>query len=100
MIKATAGARTQPSKIFPKTIQLILATPFKIEMPIIAPTTACELDTGTNGIVGKPRFSKKLSSPRDANINKTIECDITAINAVVADRLPSWDPTVSITFLE
>lgn len=78
----------------------MLATPFKIEMPIIAPTTACELDTGTNGIVGKPRFSKKLSSPRDANINKTIECDITAINAVVADRLPSWDPTVSITFLE
>ena len=76
------------------------ANPFKIEIPIIAPTTACELDTGTNGIVGKPRFNKKFSSPRDANINKTIECDTTAISAVVADRLPSWDPTVSITFLE
>ena len=63
----------------------MLATPFKIEIPIIAPTTACELDTGTNGIVGKPRFNKNVSRPRDANINKTIECEITAIKAVVAD---------------
>ena len=38
--KATAGAKIHPSMIFPKTAQFILATPFKIEMPIIAPTTA------------------------------------------------------------
>ena len=98
--KATAGAKIHPSMIFPKTAQFILATPFKIEMPIIAPTTAWELETGTNGIVGNPRLDKNVSRPRDANINKTIECDITAIKAVVAERLPSWDPTVSITFRE
>ena len=71
-----------------------------MDMPIMAPTTACELETGTNGIVGKPRFNKNVSRPRDANINKTIECAITAIKAVVAERLPSCDPTVSITFRE
>ena len=71
-----------------------------MDMPIMAPTTACELETGTNGIVGKPRFSKNVSRPRDANINNTIECAITAIKAVVAERLPSCDPTVSITFRE
>ena len=67
---------------------------------MIAPTTACELETGTNGIVGNPRFNKNVSRPRDANINRTIECEITAIKAVVAERLPSWDPTVSITLRE
>ena len=60
-IKAATGAKIHPSKIFPKTAQFILATPFKMDMPIMAPTTACELETGTNGIVGKPRFNKNVS---------------------------------------
>ena len=42
-------------------------------MPITAPTTACELETGTRGIEGKFIDCKKLLIPCEANKNKTIE---------------------------
>jgi len=52
-------------------------------MPKIAPTTACELETGTSGIVGSPYLESKASSPCEAKRNKTIECEITATRADV-----------------
>ena len=70
---AATGVMTHPNIILARTNQRIAAAPCKIEMPTIAPTTAWELDTGTNGIVGSPSPASQASNPTDANMNKTIE---------------------------
>ena len=51
---ATTGVTIQPAIIFPKTCHFTAVIPCKMDIPKIAPTTACELETGTNGIVGSP----------------------------------------------
>ena len=62
----------------------------------MAPTIACELETGTSGMVGNPWSASQASSPREANIINTIECDITAMKAAVGDSRPRSPPTVII----
>ena len=80
---ATTGVTIQPAIIFPKTCHFTAVIPCKMDIPKIAPTTACELETGTNGIVGSPYFSNNASSPCEAKRNRTIEWEITAIKADV-----------------
>ena len=70
---AATGVITHPNIIFARTNQRIAEAPCRIEMPTIAPTTAWELDTGTNGIVGNPSPANQVSNPTEANMNKTIE---------------------------
>ncbi len=66
-------------------------------MPRTAPTTACELDTGTSGMVGKSRLKRNASRPREANRNSTIEWDMTTTQAATGDNGSSPPPTVSMT---
>ncbi len=49
-----AGVAAQPRQILPSIAHFMPAKPFSMPMPTMAPTTACELDTGTRGIVGSP----------------------------------------------
>lgn len=73
-IQAITGVTIQPSPIPPRTRQHIPRPPLIIAIPITAPTTACELDIGTKGIVGKLLEAKIASNPCDAKRNNTIEC--------------------------
>ena len=50
---AMTGRITQPSAILPAMPHLTSFPPFKMPMPMTAPTIACELDTGTRGIEGR-----------------------------------------------
>jgi len=69
-------------------------------MPTMAPTTACELDTGTSGIVGSPALASMCSSPSEANRNSTMEWEITTTQAATGESVIRLSPTVSMTFFE
>ena len=53
------GVVIQPIEIFPSTRHRTLRPPLSRPIPMTAPTTACELDTGTRGIVGRPLLARK-----------------------------------------
>ena len=46
------GVVTQPNATLPNKIQRIPRPPLAMPMPMTAPMTACELDTGTSGSDG------------------------------------------------
>ena len=94
------GNVNQPIVILPAIPHCTSFPPFNKPIPITAPTTACELETGTSGIDGRFIDCKKLLIPCEANKNKTIECDITTINAATGDIFNKSFPTVNITLLE
>ena len=49
MIAAITGSVNQPIVIFPAISHCTSFPPFNKPIPITAPTTACELETGTRG---------------------------------------------------
>ena len=53
IIAAIIGSVTHPIEILPAIDHCTSLPPFNKPIPITAPTTACELDTGTRGIEGK-----------------------------------------------
>ena len=65
----------------------MLLSPFANPIPMIAPTTACELETGTNGIVGRLSDNNRFCNETEPNRNSTKELDSTTINAVAGDIL-------------
>ena len=67
------GRATHPIEIFLAIDHCTSLPPFNKPIPIIPPTTACELETGTRGIDGRLIDCKKLLIPCEANKNKTIE---------------------------
>ena len=67
---------------------------------MMAPTTACELETGTSGMVGRPREESQLSRPTEENRNSTSPWAMTTIRAEMGESWNSRDPTVSITRFE
>ena len=60
---AMTGRINHPSAILPAIPHFTSLPPFNIPMPMIAPTIAWELDTGTRGIEGKLIEFKKLLMP-------------------------------------
>ena len=73
IIPAMIGSANQPIVILPAIDHCTSLPPFNKPIPMTAPTTACELETGTSGIEGKFIDCKKLLIPCEANKNKTIE---------------------------
>ena len=69
-------------------------------MPMTAPTTACELDTGTSGMVGRSWLARKYSSPSEANRVSTMDCATTTTQAAIGDSGMIPPPTVIMTRLE
>ena len=65
-----------------------------------APTIACELETGTSGMVGRPCEASRRSSPSEANTNNTTECAMTTTQAATGDIGTIPLPTVNITRFE
>ena len=65
-----------------------------------APTTACELETGTSGMVGRSCAASRRSRSSEANANNTMECAITTTQAATADIGTMPLPTVNITRFE
>ena len=100
MIAAITGSANQPIVILPAIDHCTSFPPFNKPIPMTAPTTAWELETGTKGIEGRFIDCKKLLIPWDANKNKTIEWEITTINAATGDIFNKSFPTVNITLLE
>ena len=70
---AITGRRNHPIEILPAISHCTSFPPLRIPIPMTAPTTACELETGTRGIAGKFIECKKLLIPCEANRNNTIE---------------------------
>ena len=97
---AMTGRITQPKAILPATPHFTSFPPFRIPMPMIAPTMAWELDTGTRGIEGRFMEFKKLLIPWEAKTNNTIEWEMTTIKAATGDNRSRSLPTVNMTFLE
>ena len=60
---AITGRITQPIAILPAIPHFTSFPPFRIPIPMTAPTIACELDTGTRGIEGRFIEFKKLLIP-------------------------------------
>ena len=60
---AIIGRITQPKAIRLAIPHFTSFPPFRIPMPMTAPTIACELDTGTRGIEGRFMEFKKLLMP-------------------------------------
>ena len=60
---AITGKITQPIVILPAIFHCTSFPPFRIPIPMTAPTIACELDTGTRGIEGRFIEFKKLLIP-------------------------------------
>jgi len=94
------GVITHPRPIFLRMPKLIFLPPLANPIPITAPTTACELETGTKGKEGKPIFVNQIFKFSDANKNKTVELESTTIKAAIGDILYILLPTVIITCLE
>jgi len=94
------GVSNQPKPIELSTRQRILVLPVKTPIPTIAPITACELETGTSGMVGKPCPFKKLSKPCEANRKSTMECAVTTTQAETGDSDTISCPIVIMTFFE
>ena len=94
------GVDTQPALILPSIPKFIFLPPFAITIPITAPTTACELDTGTSGKEGRLIDSKNIFRSFEANTNSTIELAITTPSASIGDNLKILFPTVDITLFE
>ena len=94
------GNVNQPIVILPAIPHCTSLPPFNKPIPMTAPTTACELETGTSGIDGRFIDCKKLLIPWEANKNKTIEWEITTIKAATGDIFNKSFPTVNITLFE
>ena len=67
MNAAIIGSTTHPMAILPAISHCTSFPPLRIPIPMTAPTTACELETGTRGIAGKFMECKKLLIPCEAN---------------------------------
>ena len=63
------GVAIHPNSIFNVMPQLTPLPPLSKPNPKIAPITACVLETGTRGKVGKPCDCKKICNPFDENKN-------------------------------
>ena len=70
---AITGRITHPNAILLAMPHFTSFPPFRIPMPMTAPTIAWELDTGTRGIEGRFIEFKKLLMPCEAKTNNTIE---------------------------
>ena len=88
----------QPKAMRPKVDQRTQVPPFIIPMPMTAPITACELETGTRGKDGRPLLVKKCCNPCEANKNKTKDWETTTIQATRGDMDIRLFPTVLMTF--
>ena len=98
IMPALSGVKTHPHAIFFNTPKFIaLPPPLARPMPITAPTTAWELETGTRGIAGRPWVMRKRSRLSDANINKTRDSARTTTRALMGESLNISLPTVFIT---
>ena len=95
-----SGVKTQPIAILPILDTSMFRPPFARPIPIIAPTTACDCDTGTSGNAGRFLEVRKWYNPSYEKTNNTNELDRTTINALIGDNLNILFPTVFITFLE
>ena len=100
IIAAMIGSANQPIVILPAIDHWTSFPPFNKPIPMTAPTTAWELETGTSGMEGKFIDCKKLLIPWEANKNKTIEWEITTIKAATGDIFNKSLPTVNITLFE
>ena len=80
-----AGVVIQPRAMRHKMDQRMPRPPLAMPMPITAPITACELETGTSGSVGSPLEDNKFCKPCEANINKTKDWETTTIQAIIGD---------------
>ena len=65
------GVETQPQKTWPRMPTWMFRPPFAMPMPMTAPMSACELDTGTSGIVGSPWDESHRSKPSDEKRKST-----------------------------
>lgn len=74
-----------------------LPRPCASATPNTAPITACELDTGTNGIVGNPTPDSSDWSVLEEKMNKTNEWATTTTHAATGLSGIKLLPTVSIT---
>ena len=81
MTAEMTGVVNQPSAMRASRPQLMLWPPLARPIPITAPITACELETGTSGKAGRPRESRNCSSPCEAKMKRTIDWEITTIQA-------------------
>ena len=70
---AITGKINQPTVILPAIFHCTSFPPFRMPMPMTAPTIACELDTGTRGMEGRFMEFKKLLMPWEAKTNNTTE---------------------------
>lgn len=68
MTAEMTGVVNQPSAMRASRPQLMLWPPLARPIPITAPITACELETGTSGKAGRPRESRNCSSPCEAKM--------------------------------
>ena len=94
------GRINHPIAIFPAISHCTSFPPLRIPIPMTAPTTACELETGTKGIAGRLMECKQLLIPCEANRNNTIEWAITTMKAAGGESLSKSLPMVNITFFE
>ena len=97
---AVIGVKIQPKPIFASRLKLIFLPPLARPSPKTAPTTACELDTGTRGKEGKFIINKKSFKVEDANTKSVVELAKTTIKAPIGEISMMLDPTVSITLFE
>ena len=97
---AIKGAVTQPTTIRRTIPQFMPRPPFIKPIPKIAPITACELDTGTKGIVGNGEFSNQLCKVTEEKSNNTTDWANTTTRATIGDIFIKLLPTVIMAFLE
>ena len=95
-----SGVATQPIMILVMVLQLMLCPPLAMPMPIMAPMTACELETGTNGMVGSPKSLSEACSHWEEKANKTNDWEKTIIHAIVGVMDIRLLPTVLMALWE
>ena len=81
-------------------LQLMLRPPLAKPMPMMAPMTACELETGTSGSAGSPFYNRTRSRFSEANMYQTSDCETTTIQATIGDMRIRPLPMVLIILCE
>jgi len=97
---AVIGVNIHPTPILPSNLKLIFLPPLARPKPKTAPTTACELETGTSGKEGRFSITKKSFKVEDAKTKSVVELAKTTIKAPIGEISMMLDPTVSITLFE
>ena len=100
MINEINGVNTHPTAMLPIFLTSMFLPPFANPIPIIAPTTACDCDTGTSGNAGRLLDVRKLYNPSDENTKRTSDVASTTMKALIGESLKILSPTVNMTLLE